>query len=464
MWRPRRLDTFSRVRSDKPRRFWIESFGCQMNDYDVERMTETLTSAGYEQTLLRPTADLVIINTCNIREKAERKTASAAGLWKEWRRDKPGAVLAIGGCVPSVDGDGLLKSIPHADFVFNPDAIPRIAEMADEALATRRRFTATAFIDVEDYDFLDARPVPGKVGVTALVTIQKGCDNGCAYCVVPKTRGREVSRPLPEVVAEVARFVQAGAKEVTLIGQNVNSYHGAGGGSDDFATLLAAVGEVAGLERIRYTTSHPKDVTPKVSEAFRDVPKLCEWMHLPVQSGSARVLAAMRREYTPDEYRRKLDYARACTPDLSITSDIIVGYPGETEADFRMTMALVEDVRFDGLYSFQYSPRPGTPAFAMDDDVPDAEKRERLGRLQELQQSIGRERLSRFVGRVEPVLVEGVSSRSPDHVCGRARGNQVINAPLPSGIAAVDLIGRTVSVQVVAARAHTLAGEIQALS
>lgn len=429
-----------------------------MNDYDVERMAEVLAYAGYQRTLVRPAADLVIINTCNIREKAERKTSSAAGLWKEWRRDKSGAVLAIGGCVPSIEGERLLKSIPHADFVFNPDAIPRIADMAEEALTTRRRFAAIAFTDVENYDFLDARPRSGTGGVTALVTIQKGCDNRCAYCVVPNTRGREVSRPLAEVVAEVGRFVAAGAKEVTLIGQNVNSYHGAAGGADDFADLLAAVDAVPGVARVRYTTSHPKDVTPRVCEAFRDLPKLCEWLHLPVQSGSARVLASMLREYTPDDYLRKLAYARSCSPDLSITSDVIVGFPGETEDDFQQTLALVAEAQYDGLYSFQYSPRKGTPAHGLPDDVPDDEKWNRLQRLQACQKEIGRTRLRRFVGRREEVLVEGASARSLDHLCGRTRGNQVVNLPLPQGRAAPDLTGRLVMAEILEAKTHTLTG------
>lgn len=442
----------------RPRRFWVESFGCQMNDYDVERMVEVLEAAGYERTFLRPTADLAIVNTCNIRQKAERKTASAAGRWRTWRTEKPGAVLAIGGCVATARGEGLLETVPHADFVFGADAIPRIADLVEDARTERHRRTATAFTEVEEYDFLDARPAPGRVGVTALVTIQKGCDNRCAFCVVPSTRGREVSRPLAEVVAEVRRFVEAGAREVTLIGQNVNSYHGAGGGGDDFAELLTAVDGVPGLDRIRYTTSHPKDVTARVCEAFRDLPRLCQWLHLPVQSGSTQVLRAMLREYTPDQYLRKLEYARACTPDLSITSDVIVGYPGETEEDFRRTLDLCAAVRFDSIYSFQYSPRPGTPAMDLLDDVPDGEKRERLQRLQSLQKEIGAERLRRFVGRDEEVLVEGASARRPGELCGRARGNQMVNLPLPQGGTVDQMTGRTVRVRIDEARANTLRG------
>jgi len=313
-------------------------------------------------------------------------------------------------------------------------------------------------IDVEDYTFLDADPKPGDVQVTALVTIQKGCDNHCAYCVVPFTRGREVSRPPDEVVAEVERFVAAGAREVTLIGQNVNSYHAIGSADgDDFAELLARVDAVPGLARLRFTTSHPKDFTPNVARAFAELPRLCSWLHLPVQSGSSSVLARMRRDYTVDEYLAKLDDVRALVPDISITTDVIVGYPGERDEDHRATLALLERAQFDSIYSFAYSPRPNTAALALGDDVPDPIKSERLQEVQAAQRAITAKRLGRFLGRTVEVLVEG-ESRAGGQACGRAPGNQMVNFAPPPGRSPSELVGRMVPVRIEAARPNTLVG------
>jgi tRNA-2-methylthio-N6-dimethylallyladenosine synthase len=439
------------------KRVYIQNFGCQMNDYDVERMTELLRREGWSPSTTPDEADLIILNSCAIREKSEHKVASAAGRYKELKDRRPGVVLAVAGCVAQQEGERLLRRIPTADFTFGPDQIPRVNSLVARHRDERRRFAATDVIDVEDYTFLDADPRPGDVRVTALVTIQKGCDNHCAYCVVPATRGAEVSRPADEVVAEVARFVALGAREVTLIGQNVNSYHAIGTpDGDDFAELLARVDRVRGLERLRFTTSHPKDFTPRVAEAFRDLRTLCPWLHLPVQSGSSRTLRRMVREYTRDEYLAQLEYVRKLIPDISLSTDIIVGYPGETDEDFAETISLLEYVQYDSIYSFAYSPRPDTPALKLKlrDDVPDLVKEERLKEVQALQRAITARRLGRWVGREVEVLVEGESQRGQGQMCGRTRGNEMVNFAGDT-----TMVGRLVNVRVAALRSHTLVGE-----
>jgi len=442
------------------RRLFVQNFGCQMNDYDVERMREVMGARGYDAAESAEDADLIVINTCSVREKAEAKVASAAGRFRELKQARPGLMVAIGGCVAQQEGERLLKRIPVADFTFGPDQIPSLGALVDRR-AAGGRFAATEVVEVEDYRFLTAEPRRGQVPVTALVTIQKGCDNHCAFCVVPATRGREVSRPWQEVVDEVARFVAAGAREVTLIGQNVNSYHGVGlpkdqSGGDDFAELLARVDRVEGLKRLRYTTSHPHDFTDKVADAFRDLRTLCAWLHLPVQSGSSRTLKRMVRDYTRDQYLRQIDYVKSVCPDISLSTDIIVGYPGETDADFAETLTLLERVEYDSIYSFEYSERPDTPALklALRDNVAPEVKAERLQAVQALQKGITARRLGRWVGRDVEVLVEGDSARYPGQLCGRTTGNEMVNFAGPPS-----LTGELVTVKIVAARGHTLVGE-----
>jgi tRNA-2-methylthio-N6-dimethylallyladenosine synthase len=445
-----------------PQRVYIQNFGCQMNDYDVERMHELLRRDGFSQADSAEEADLIVLNSCAIREKSEHKVASAAGRLKELKDRRPDVTVAIGGCVAQQEGARLLKRLPVADFTFGPDQIPSLPSLIAGFRDQRRRVAHTEVIDVEDYRFLDADPAPGDRRVTRLVTIQKGCDNHCAYCVVPATRGREVSRPAAEIVAEVERFVAHGAREVTLIGQNVNSYHGLGQpDGDDFAELLRRVDGVPGLERIRYTTSHPKDFTRKVAEAHRELRRMTSWLHLPVQSGSSRTLKRMVRGYTRDEYLAKLDHARDLCPDLSVTTDIIVGYPGESDADFQETLTLLERVQYDSIYSFEYSERPDTPALKLKlrDDVPPSVKAERLQIVQALQEEITQRRLARFVGRVAEVLVEGEARHSTAQLCGRLSGNEMVNFAAPTGVPREQLIGALVPVRITAARAHTLAGE-----
>ena len=397
---------------DQPRRVFIERFGCQMNDYDVERLTEVLRRDGWERTEDADEADLIVLETCAIREKAEAKVASAAGRLKQWKA-RPGRVLAVGGCVAQQEGPSLLRRIPNADLSFGPDQIVNVPTLLKRVQNERRRIAVTDVIDVEDYQFLDADPLPQEVSITALVTIQKGCDNHCAYCVVPFTRGREVSRPAAEVVAEVTRFVAMGAREVTLIGQNVNSYHGLGSSDgDDFSALLALVDAVPGLERLRFTTSHPKDFTPKVAHAFANLPRLQPWLHLPVQSGASSTLKRMRRDYSIEEYLAKLDQVRELVPDISITTDVIVGYPGETEEEHKQTLALLDRARYDSIYSFAYSPRPNTSATSLGDDVPDAVKSARLQEVRDGRQLQAQGRADAGLAAVDlQPLSEGVTGR-----------------------------------------------------
>jgi tRNA-2-methylthio-N6-dimethylallyladenosine synthase len=436
------------------KRVHLVSFGCQMNDYDVSRMLEVLSRDGYERTDTADDADLFVVNTCAIREKAEAKTVSAVGRIRPHKQRRPGVLVAVGGCVPTLEGQRLLDDLPDVDLIFGPDAVGRLPDLLRRVEREGDRLSAVDFTEVESYRFLDADPRPDPTRVTALVTIQKGCDNACAYCVVPTTRGAEVSRPTGEVLDEVARFVETGAREVTLIGQNVNSYRRDG---VDFTALLERVARTPGLWRLRFTTSHPKDFLEPVADCFRDLPPLCEWLHLPVQSGSTRVLARMQRTYTRDEYLSKIDHLRRVCPDISLSTDVIVGYPGESDHDFEQTVSLLEEVQYDSIYSFKYSPRPATPAISLGDPVDEQVKSERLWQVQALQKTITARRLARFVGRIEEVLVEGESQKG-GQACGRTRGNVVVNFAPPGGVRPADLVGRLVHVPIAAARTHTLLG------
>lgn len=455
------------------KRVFIESFGCQMNDYDVARMVEVMRRSGYERTEEPELADLIIINTCSIREKAESKAVSAAGRYRPLKERNPNLLLAIGGCVAQQEGEALLRRVPLADLTFGPDQIGSLPSHIDTLRSRgkrdvpsryRLRLAKTEVIDVEDYEFLDADPRPGDVKVTALVTIQKGCDNYCAYCIVPTTRGREVSRPPDEIVTEVERFVRAGAREVTLIGQNVNAYHAIGTpDGDDFAELLRRVDEVPGLERLRFTTSHPHYFTSKVADAFRDLRTLQPWLHLPVQAGSSHVLQLMARDYTREQYLDKIAYLKQVCPDISLSTDVIVGYPGETERDFEDTLSLLSLVRYDSIYSFAYSPRPGTPAQALPDDVPQEDKSRRLQAVQALQKQITTERLGRMVGRTVPILIEGMARMGNGQLCGRTGGNHMVNIDPRAGAGSEELqalLGRVVPVEITGSKVHTLAGRL----
>jgi tRNA-2-methylthio-N6-dimethylallyladenosine synthase len=407
------------------KRYFIHTFGCQMNVNDTNRMGEVLARVGYQPTPVADDADLIVLNTCAIREKAEDKMLSALGRYRQVKLQR-GALIGVGGCVAQQEKQKLLEKVPYVDFVFGPDNISQLPDIIGRVLNDRVRVVETAWVDSEDYVFPRADPETSRGRTTEFVTVMKGCDNVCAFCVVPHTRGREVSRPFPEVLDEVARLTTVGVREVTLVGQNVNSYRG----GISFAQLLLRTAQVPGIERVRFTTSHPHDLSDELVEAFRIEPKLMPHFHLPVQSGSDEVLSRMRRDYTVTEYLERLGKLRAARPDIAITTDIIVGFPGETEADFEKTYALCEQVRYDGLFSFVYSPRPKTIASLKEAEwgpVPHEVKVQRLERLNALQKQISLELMSRHVGNTVEVLVEGRSKTNPLRRFGRTPHNRVVN-------------------------------------
>lgn len=433
-------------------KLYVKTFGCQMNEYDSARMIEGLRLSGWELTSDMAGADLMIFNSCSIREKAVSKLVSAVGRAAVVKRKRPGTLLAVTGCTAQLQSDWLLARVPDIDLIVGPDRYADLAALVGRARVSQVR--ATDRVEAGDFDFLDAHPIRGDLGASAFVTIMKGCDNWCAYCVVPAARGPEVSRSAPDVVEEVRRVVEAGAREVFLIGQNVNSYRGVEGG---FPALLDQVAGVEGVARIRFTTSHPKDLGPELARAMARLPAVCEWLHLPVQAGSSAVLQSMRRRYTREAYLEKVALVRDHVPDIALTTDIIVGFPGETRAEFEQTLSLLQAVRYDSIYSFRFSPREGTKAAELPGDVDLAEKQDRLATLQALQAEITSERLHAQVGQVREVLVEGPSRRGGGQLAGRTRGNVVVNfAAPPDGPAVGDLV----EVAILTAGSHTLEGEL----
>ncbi len=433
---------------------FVQTFGCQMNEHDSQRMVELLRPLGYEAVSEPELASLILVNTCSVRAKSQDKVLSALGRFRPLKQRREDLILGVAGCVAEQEGRRLLEAVPHLDLVLGPDHIAELPELVDEVRA-RGRLTRTGFAEVDDYAFLRASPEPSGAGATALVTIQKGCDNHCACCIVPHVRGPEVSRRAEEILAEVDTLTAAGAREVTLIGQNVNSYRGYHGKQDDFVALLSEVCARPGLLRVRFTTSHPKDFSRALARSFGELATLCPWLHLPVQSGSSSVLARMRRGYARERYLEAVAWAREACPELAIGTDLIVGFPGESEAEFEETLSLCEQVRFAYSYSFKYSSRPGTPAAALADDVPPETKARRLHELQALQNRITREQLARLVGRELEVLVEGPSRRGGAQLCGRAPGNQVVNFT-GEGIRT----GERVIVRIEAAGGHSLSGAV----
>jgi tRNA-2-methylthio-N6-dimethylallyladenosine synthase len=407
------------------KRYFIHTFGCQMNVNDSLRMGEALATAQYAPTANVDEADLIILNTCAIREKAEDKMLSALGRYRTVKMSR-GAILGVGGCVAQQEKDRLLKKVPYLDFVFGPDNIARLPEILTRVSGERERVVETAFVDSEEYVFPQADPESSRGKVTEFVTVMKGCDNVCSFCVVPHTRGREVSRAFPEVLQEVAALAAVGVREVTLIGQNVNSYRG----GISFAQLLLRTAQVPGIRRVRFTTSHPHDLSDELIEAFRVEPKIAPHFHLPVQCGSDPVLKRMRRDYTVEQYLERLEKLRAARPGIAVTTDIIVGFPGETEEDFEKTMVLTERVRYDNQFSFIFSPRPRTGAALKENDwgpVPHEVKIERLERLQKLQRTICGEIMTACVGSEVEVLVEGRSKTDPLKRFGRTPENRTVN-------------------------------------
>ncbi len=435
------------------KKVFIRTFGCQMNEYDSEKMADVLAAAeGFEKTSDPADADLILFNTCSVREKAQEKVFADLGRMKPLKRARPGVLIGVAGCVASQEGEEIVRRAPYVDLVFGPQTLHRLPQLLAQRRATGEPQVDISFPETEKFDHLP----PARVeGASAFVSIMEGCSKYCSFCVVPYTRGEEVSRPLADVMREVRHLAASGVKEITLLGQNVNAYRGEleDGEVVDFAFLLAQIAKVEGLERLRYTTSHPLEFTQRLIDAYTKLPKLVSQVHLPVQSGSDRVLAAMKRNYTAMEYRSIIRRLRAARPDISISSDFIVGFPGESDADFEQTMKLVEDVRFDGSFSFIYSPRPGTPAASLADETPHAVKLGRLQRLQERLHALSLEYSSAMVGTRQRVLVEGPSRKDAGELAGRTDNNRVVNF---AGHAR--LVGRFVDLEITQALPHSLRG------
>ena len=441
--------------ADNAKKVFIRTFGCQMNEYDSDKMADVLAASdGFEKTDNVEEADLILFNTCSVREKAQEKVFADLGRLKPLKRAKPGLLIGVGGCVASQEGGEIVRRAPFVDVVFGPQTLHRLPQLLAGRRETGRPQVDISFPEIEKFDHLP----PARVdGASAFVSIMEGCSKYCSFCVVPYTRGEEVSRPFGDVLAEVRDLAGKGVKEVTLLGQNVNAYRGelADGESADFALLLAHVARVEGIERLRYTTSHPLEFTQRLIDAYGKIPTLVSQLHLPVQSGSDRILAAMKRNYTAMEYKSIIRRLRAVRPDISLSTDFIVGFPGETEADFAQTMKLVEDVRFDGSFSFVYSPRPGTPAAELPDDTPQAVKLERLQRLQKRLQELSEEYSRAMVGTRQRVLVEGPSRKDAAELAGRTDNNRVVNFPGHPRLA-----GQFVDVDIVHAHPHSLRGVV----
>jgi len=438
------------------RRYLIKTFGCQMNEYDSARMADVLAAgAGYTATEDPGQADLLLMNTCSVREKAQEKVFSLLGEWRRIKSERPHVVIGVGGCVASQEGEAITERAPFVDLVFGPQTLHRLPQMIAELHRTGRPVVDVSFPEIEKFDHL---PAPRAEGATAFVSIMEGCSKYCSFCIVPYTRGDEVSRPFDSVLAEVRELAAPGVREITLLGQNVNAYAGAmaDGAIVDLATLIHHVAAVAAIERIRFTTSHPLEFSDSLIEAFASVPKLANHLHLPVQSGSDRVLALMKRGYTTLEFKAKVRKLRAVRPDISLTSDFIVGFPGESERDFEATMTLVRDVGFDLSFSFLYSRRPGTPAASLPDDVAAEVKQARLVRLQAQIEDQSRAISAAMVGTVQRVRVERHAKNFFREVAAPTENNRWVNFAGPSS-----LIGRFAEVLVTEARPHSLRGRLR---
>jgi tRNA-2-methylthio-N6-dimethylallyladenosine synthase len=435
-------------------KLYLRSFGCQMNEYDSEKIADVLReSEGLSPTDQPEDADVIVFNTCSVREKAQEKVFADLGRVRHLKQARPGLMIAVGGCVASQEGAGIVARAPYVDVVFGPQTLHRLPELLARRRTSGRPQVDIRFPEIEKFDHL---PPARAAGAQAFVSIMEGCSKYCSFCVVPYTRGEEVSRPFADVVAEIAALASQGVKEVTLLGQNVNAWRGdIDGAPADFAELLQYVAEIEAIERVRYTTSHPREFTRRLIDAHAQLPKLAPQVHLPVQSGSDRVLAAMKRGYTSLEYRAIVRRLRQARPDVSLSSDFIVGFPGESDADFEATLKLVRDVGFDGAFSFLYSRRPGTPAADLADEACADEKSARLQRLQALIESQAREVSERMVGTTQRVLVEGLSKKSQSELSGRTANNRVVNFPGPQR-----LTDTYVDVRVTAALHHSLRGEL----
>lgn len=465
--------------TDRGRLVFIETIGCQMNVYDSERMLESLGRSGYGRTDRPDDADLIVVNTCSVRERAEHKMISMLGGYRSLKEHNPDLVLAVAGCVATQEGEKLLRRAPALDLVLGPDQVAKIGDLVHDVRLGRAGSGAARQVDVELLDrkgYTFAQPeAPSDGRVTSFITVMKGCNKFCSFCIVPTTRGREVSKPATDVVAEVRALVAAGVREVTLLGQNVNSYGKDRREEVDFAGLIDAVAAVDGLERIRFTTSHPMDCSDALIDTFGRQPKLMPFFHLPIQSGSERVLRMMRRRTVIADYEERIARLRAGRPDLAMTTDIIVGFPGETEQDFELTMDLLRRVRFSTIFSFAYSPRPGTAASRIEDDVPKAEKKRRLTALQALQAEITAQWMASYAGQTVEVLFEGPSTAHaageqsqsfvarvgrPPQLMGRTPQNTKVNVETEDFYALRDWPGRLATVEIESVGRNSLNGRL----
>ncbi|HET7865440.1 MAG TPA: tRNA (N6-isopentenyl adenosine(37)-C2)-methylthiotransferase MiaB [Burkholderiaceae bacterium] len=439
------------------RKVYIRTFGCQMNEYDSDKMSDVMQAAqGYEPTDDPEQADLILFNTCSVRDKAQEKVFSDLGRVKHLK--SKGVLIGVGGCVASQEGAAIIERAPYVDVVFGPQTLHRLPQLLARRRELGRPQVDISFPEIEKFDHLP----PARVeGASAFVSIMEGCSKYCSYCVVPYTRGEEVSRPFEDVLTEVATLAGNGVREVTLLGQNVNAYRGRMGDTAqiaDFALLIEYVAEIPGIERIRYTTSHPNEFTQRLIDVYAKVDKLVSHLHLPVQHGSDRILSAMKRGYTVLEYKSTIRKLRAVRPQLSLSSDFIVGFPGETEADFAKLMALIDDVGFDASFSFVFSPRPGTPAAALQDDTPQNLKLQRLQHLQATIEANVRRISASRVGTVQRILVEGPSRKDPSELMGRTECNRIVN--FPGGPQSARLVGHMIDVTITQALPHSLRGEV----
>jgi tRNA-2-methylthio-N6-dimethylallyladenosine synthase len=437
------------------KKLYIKTFGCQMNEYDSDKMADVLNQfQGYEKTENPEEAEIILFNTCSIREKAQEKVFSDLGRVRHLKQEKPNLIIGVGGCVASQEGAAIVKRAPYVDIIFGPQTLHRLPELITQKRSSGKAQIDISFPEIEKFDNLP----PAKVeGATAFVSIMEGCSKYCSYCVVPYTRGEEVSRPFEDVLTEVARLALHGVKEIHLLGQNVNAYRGPMVNDEiaDFALLLEYVHEIPGVERIRYTTSHPNEMSQRIIDCYAKLPKLVSHLHLPAQSGSDRILAAMKRGYTALEYKSLIRKIRAKRPDISFSSDFIVGFPGETEVEFEKTMQLIEDVVYDTSFSFVYSPRPGTPAADIKDDTEQTVKLARLQRLQKRIDEMAQQISSNMVGTIQKVLVEGKSKRNANELSGRTENFKVVNF-----VGNERLINQIVEVKITASLTNSLRGEI----
>jgi tRNA-2-methylthio-N6-dimethylallyladenosine synthase len=437
------------------KKLYIKTFGCQMNEYDSSRMVDALkASHNLELTNDPSLADVLLLNTCSIREKAQEKVFSLLGIWRGLKETKPEIVIGVGGCVASQEGKAIRKRAPYVDLIFGPQTLHRLPKMLTEVKRARKPLVDISFPEIEKFDNL---PKPSANGVSAFVSIMEGCSHYCTFCVVPYTRGEEFSRPFNDVLAEIAILAEQGIHEVNLLGQNVNGYRGnmANGEIADLALLIQYIAEIDGIERIRYTTSHPIELSDSLIEVYAEVPKLVSHLHLPVQSGSDRILSMMKRGHTALEYKHKVRRLKQARPDLSLSSDFIIGFPGETETDFQATMQLIEDVGFDNSFSFIYSQRPGTPASNLPDDVPTNIKKQRLTQLQARINEMTSAISQSMVGTVQRILVEHPSRKNPQQIAGRTENNRIVNFTADSS-----LIGNFIDVKITEALPNSLRGEL----